>query len=154
MQKQHLDKKCDRCGVDITESKVRRERMGHIELAASVVHTWFLKNSPCKIALMLDMKTKDVEDIVYLASYIVVDPGSIETLQKGQILTEQDYAQYQREFGSSKFKAKTGAEAIKFLLQDLNLAEIIVELREELKVFIVYIQNFLLEENGVIFTIF
>ncbi len=127
------DKKCDRCGVDITESKVRRERMGHIELAAPVVHTWFLKNSPCKIALMLDMKTKDVEDIVYLASYIVVDPGSIESLQKGRILTEQECAQYQREYGSSKFKALTGAEAIKKLLQDLNLGEIIAELREELK---------------------
>ena len=127
------DKKCDRCGVDITESKVRRERMGHIELAASVVHTWFLKNSPCKIALMLDMKTKDVEDIVYLASYIVVDPGSIEQLQKGRILTEQEYASLQREYGSSKFKAKTGAEAIKNLLQDLNLKEEITKLREELK---------------------
>ena len=96
------DKKCDRCGVDITESKVRRERMGHIELAAPVVHTWFLKNSPSKIALMLDMKTRDVEDIVYLASYIVVDPGSIESLEKGRILTEQECAQYQREYGSSK----------------------------------------------------
>ena len=127
------DKKCDRCGVDITESKVRRERMGHIELAASVVHTWFLKNSPCKIALMLDMKTKDVEDIVYLASYIVTDPGSIETLQKGRILTEQENAQLQREYGSSKFKAKTGAEAIKDLLRDLDLEAIIKELREELK---------------------
>ena len=127
------DKKCDRCGVDITESKVRRERMGHIELAASVVHTWFLKNSPCKIALMLDMKTKDVEDIVYLASYIVTDPGSIETLQKGRILTEQENAQLQREYGSSKFKAKTGAEAIKDLLRDLDLEDIIKNLREELK---------------------
>ena len=67
---------CDRCGVEVTSSKVRRERMGHIELAASVVHTWFLKNSPSKIALLLDMKSKYVEDIVYLASYIVVDPGS------------------------------------------------------------------------------
>ena len=130
------DKKCDRCGVDITESKVRRERMGHIELASSVVHTWFLKNSPCKIATMLDLKTKDVEDIVYLASYIVVDPGSIEELQKEKgrrILTAQEYASLQREYGSSKFKAKTGAEAIKYLLQELNLDEIIAELREELK---------------------
>ena len=125
--------KCDKCGVELTESKVRRERMGHIELAAPVVHTWFLKNSPCKIALMLDMKMKDVEDIVYLASYIVVDPGSIEDLTKGRILTEQENSQYQREYGASKFKALTGAEAIKKLLQDLDLEETITELRNELK---------------------
>ena len=117
----------------MTESKVRRERMGHIELAAPVVHTWFLKNSPSKIALMLDMKTKEVEDIVYLASYIVVDPGIVSVLSKGRILTEQEYSSYQREFGSSKFKALTGAEAIKKLLQELNLPEIIEELRLELK---------------------
>jgi len=125
--------KCEKCGVELTESKVRRERMGHIELAAPVVHTWFLKNSPSKIALMLDMKTKEVEDIVYLASYIVVDPGIVSVLSKGRILTEQEYSSYQREFGSSKFKALTGAEAIKKLLQELNLPEIIEELRLELK---------------------
>ena len=127
------DKKCDRCGVDITESKVRRERMGHIELAAPVVHTWFLKNSPCKIALLLDMKTKDVEEIVYLAAYIVIDPGTIESLQEGTILTELQYAQYQREFGTRSFKALTGAEAIKELLKKLDLNQIALELREELK---------------------
>ena len=127
------DKKCDRCGVDITESKVRRERMGHIELAAPVVHTWFLKNSPSKIALLLDMKSKYVEDIVYLASYIVIDPGSIEELEKGRILTEQECAQYQREYGSSKFKALTGAEAIKKLLQEIDLDATVKELREELR---------------------
>ena len=127
------DKKCDRCGVDITESKVRRERMGHIELAAPVVHTWFLKNSPSKIALLLDMKSKYVEDIVYLASYIVVDPGSIEELEKGRILTEQECAQYKREYGSSKFKALTGAEAIKKLLQELDLDAMVKELREDLR---------------------
>ena len=127
------DTKCEKCGVDLTESKVRRERMGHIELASPVVHTWFLKNSPSKIALMLDMKTKEVEDIVYLASYIVVDPGSIDSLQKGRILSEQECSQLQRLYGASKFKALTGAEAIKKLLQDLNLEEIITELRQELK---------------------
>ena len=125
--------KCEKCGVELTESKVRRERMGHIELAAPVVHTWFLKNSPSKIALILDMKTKDIEDIVYLAAYIVVDPGTIDILQKGRILSEQEYSQYQREFGSSKFKALTGAEAIKKLLQDLDLREIIEQLKIDLK---------------------
>ena len=124
---------CEKCGVELTESKVRRERMGHIELEAPVVHTWFLNNSPCKIALMLDMKTKDVEDIVYLASYIVIDPGSVDTLTKGMVLTELEYSQYRMQYGSSKFTAKSGAEAIKDLLKELNLEEIIVELREELK---------------------
>ena len=127
------DKKCEKCGVDITESKVRRERMGHINLEAPVVHTWFMKNSPSKIALLLDMKSKVVEDIVYLASYIVIDPGSIEDLEKGRILTEQECAQYQREYGSSKFKALTGAEAIKKLLQELDLGQMVTDLREELK---------------------
>lgn len=125
--------RCEKCGVELTESKVRRERMGHIELAAPVVHTWFLKNIPSKISLMLDMKTKEVEDIVYLASYIVIDPGAIEGLQKGHIMTEQEYSHYQREYGSSKFKALTGAEAIKKLLQDLNLKEIVEQLRTDLK---------------------
>jgi DNA-directed RNA polymerase subunit beta' len=124
---------CERCGVELTESKVRRERMGHIELAAPVVHTWFLKNIPSKIALMLDMKTKEVEDIVYLASYIVTDPGTVEGLSKYQILSEQDYSQYQRLYGSSKFKALTGAEAIKTLLKEINLEEEIKKLRDELK---------------------
>lgn len=125
--------KCERCGVELTESKVRRERMGHIELAAPVVHTWFLKNSPSKVALMLDMKTKDVEDIVYLASYIVIDPGTVEGLTRGHIMTEQDYSAYQREYGSSKFKALTGAEAVKKLLQELDLQEEVEKLRGELK---------------------
>ena len=124
---------CERCGVELTESKVRRERMGHIELAAPVVHTWFLKNIPSKIALMLDMKTKEVEDIVYLASYIVTDPGSVEGLSKYHIMSEQEYSLYQRQYGSSKFKALTGAEAIKTLLKDINLEEEIIKLRSELK---------------------
>ena len=81
---------CEKCGVELTESKVRRERMGHIKLASPVVHTWFLKNTPSKIAVLLDMKTKYVESIVYLNSFIVVDPGQIEGLTKGRILTEQE----------------------------------------------------------------
>src|SRR5690554_5970895 len=124
---------CDKCGVQLTESKVRRERMGHIELAAPVVHTWFLRNSPSKIALMLDMKTKEVEDIVYLASYIVTDPGSVEELSKGQILTEQEVASFQRTYGYRKFTALTGAEAIKTLLSSLDLEEIVESLRNDLR---------------------
>ena len=106
--------------------------MGHIELEAPVVHTWFLKNSPSKISLLLDMKTKFVEDIVYLASYIVVDPGNVEGLTKHQILTEQEYSSLQRRIGFGKFKALTGAEAIKKLLQEVDLEKTAVELREEL----------------------
>ena len=127
------DKKCEKCGVDITESKVRRERMGHIELVAPVVHTWFMKNSPSKIALLLDMKSKTIEDIVYFASYIVVDPGTVEDLEKGRILTEQEYAIYQKNYGRRSFTALTGAEAIKKLLQELDLGAMVDELREELK---------------------
>ena len=126
-------KRCEKCGVELTESKVRRERMGHIELAAPVVHTWFLRNSPSKIALMLDMKTKEVEDIVYLASYIVTDPGEIEELSMGRIMSEQEMSIFQREYGYKKFTALTGAEAIKKLLQDLNLEAEIEKLHNELK---------------------
>ncbi len=125
---------CEKCGVELTESKVRRERMGHIKLASPVVHTWFLKNTPSKIAILLDMKTKYVESIVYLNSFIVIDPGQIEGLTKGRILTEQENSDYQRRYGPGKFKSLTGAEAIKKLLQDLDLAEIVKELRAELKV--------------------
>ena len=124
---------CEKCGIELTQSKVRRERMGHIELEAPVVHTWFLKNSPSKISLLLDMKTKFVEDIVYLASYIVVNPGTVPGLEKGKILTEQEYSSLQRSIGFGKFKALTGAEAIKKLLQDLDLEQIDKDLRLELK---------------------
>ena len=124
---------CSNCGVEITESKVRRERMGHIKLQAPVVHTWYLRNSPSKIALLLDMKTKEVEDIVYLASYIVTDEGTVPELTKGRILTEQEHGQLLREHGPSKFKALTGAEAIKKALSELDLPKIREEIREELK---------------------
>ena len=124
---------CEKCGIELTESKVRRERMGHIELAAPVVHTWYLKNSPSKIALLLDMKTKEVEDIVYLASYIVVDPGNVEEFTEGRILTEQEYSRFRKIYGSSKFRALTGAEAIKHFLKRLNLPEMINDLHVEVK---------------------
>ena len=128
-------KKCEKCGVELTESKVRRERMGHIKLAAPVVHTWFLKNTPSKIAILLDMKTKYIESIVYLTSYIVMDPGRIEGLTKGRILTEQENSDLERKFGRGSFKSLTGAEAIKQLLHELDehLEEVVAELRTELK---------------------
>ncbi len=132
-KKRNLDKGqiCDKCGVEITESKVRRERMGHIELEAPVVHTWYLKNSPSKIALLLDIKAKELEEVVYLASYIVTDAGDTP-LTKKQILSEMEYNQYYEQYGN-KFKAMTGAEAIKKLLQDIDLDKEVKSLRKKLK---------------------
>ncbi len=125
-------KKCPVCGVEITESKVRRERMGHIKLAAPVVHTWYLRNSPSRIATLLDIKSKDLEEVVYLASYIVVDKGDTD-LEYKQILSEAKYTEKYMEYGS-RFKALTGAEAIKVLLKRLDLEEESYKLRKALPV--------------------
>ena len=127
----HPGKKCPVCGVEITESKVRRERMGHIELEAPVVHTWYLRNSPSRLATLLDIKAKDLEEVVYLASYIVTEAGDTD-LEYKQVLSERDYTDKYFEFGS-RFRALTGAEAIKKLLQDINLEEETLKLRVELK---------------------
>lgn len=123
-------KKCPICGVEITESKVRRERMGHIKLAAPVVHTWYLRNSPSRIATLLDLKAKDLEEVVYLASYIVVDKGDTE-LQDKQILSEATYTEKYMEYGN-RFKALTGAEAVKVLLRQIDLEEESYKLRKAL----------------------
>ncbi len=135
-KKRNLDKGqiCEKCGVEITEAKVRRERMGHIELEAPVVHTWYLKNSPSRLALLLDVKAKDLEEIVYLASYIVTNPGNPgETeLTRKQILSEMEYSQYYERYGN-KFTAMTGAEAVKKLLQDLDLEKEARTLKRKLK---------------------
>jgi len=127
----HPGKKCPVCGVEYTESKVRRERMGHIELAAPVVHAWYLRNSPSRLAILLDIKSKDLEEVVYLASYIVVDPGDTDLAYK-QILSEADYTHYYFEYGS-RFKALTGAEAVKYLLKKLDMDKEAIALRIELK---------------------
>lgn len=126
----HTGKKCPICGVEITESKVRRERMGHIELAAPVVHTWYLRNSPSRLATLLDIKAKDLEEVVYLASYIVIDPGDTD-LQFKQILSEADYSVKYMEYGS-RFKALSGAEAVKVLLKKLDLKKESLILRSNL----------------------
>ncbi len=127
----HPGKKCPVCGVEYTESKVRRERMGHIELAAPVVHAWYLRNSPSRLAILLDLKAKDLEEVVYLASYIVVEPGDTD-LEFKQILSEHEYTNKYFEYGS-RFKALTGAEAVKYLLKKLDLEEETLRLRVELK---------------------
>ncbi len=125
---------CEKCGVEITESKVRRERMGHIKLASPVIHTWFLRNSPSPLATLLNVKTKDLEEIVYLASYIVTDPGHIKDakIRKNAILSEQDYAKLKEQY-PNQFKAKTGAEAVKDLLKSIDLEELAKKLRKQLK---------------------
>lgn len=123
-------KKCPICGVEITESKVRRERMGHIKLAAPVVHTWYLRNSPSRIATLLDIKSKDLEEVVYLASYIVIDKGDTD-LQNNQILSEAKYTEKHLEYGN-RFKALSGAEAVKTLLKKIDLEEETYKLRKEL----------------------
>lgn len=122
---------CDRCGVEVTQSKVRRERMGHIELAAPVAHIWYFKGIPCRMALLLDMSPKALEEVMYFISYVVIDPGSTPLVKK-QILSEKDYEKYERDYGN-KFKAGMGAEAIKKLLQEIDLEKEAKMLREELK---------------------
>jgi len=122
---------CQKCGIEITESKVRRERMGHIELEAPVVHTWYLKNSPSRLAILLGIKAKALEEVVYHASYIVTDPGTAP-LAKKQILSEQDYSMLSEKY-YNKFTALTGAEAVKKLLQELNLDKEVTSLRKKLK---------------------
>ncbi len=121
---------CDRCGVKITHSRVRRKRMGHIELAAPVVHIWFFKATPSRLGALLDMKTTDLEKVIYFQDYVVIDPGPTP-LKERQLLTEEEYRQYRAEYGDT-FEVDMGAEAIRKLLERLNLVELSRQLREEL----------------------
>jgi len=113
---------CEKCGVEITKSNVRRERMGHIDLACPVAHIWFLKSLPSRIALALDMKLKDVERVLYFESFIVVEPG-LTTLKKGDLITEEELIKAQEEFGEDAFEAGIGAEAVREILISLDLAK-------------------------------
>ncbi len=121
---------CDRCGVEVTNSKVRRERMGHIELATPVSHIWYFKGIPSRMGLLLDMSPRVLEKILYFASYVVIDPGKTGLMYKG-ILTEKEYRESLEKYGN-KFKAGMGAEAVKDLLQQLDLEDLAKELKEEL----------------------
>ena len=127
----HKEVVCDRCGVQVTVSKVRRERMGHIELATPVSHIWFLKTVPSRMGVLLDIPVRDLERVVYYESYIVVDPGNTP-LTKKQILNEEEYQKAQAEHGTA-FKAKMGADAIKDLLKEFNLELLAKSLRDEMK---------------------
>ena len=113
---------CEKCGVEITKSNVRRERMGHIDLACPVAHIWFLKSLPSRIALAMDMKLKDVERVLYFESFIVVEPG-LTTLKKGNLISEEQLIKAQEEFGEDAFQAGIGAEAVREILISLDLAK-------------------------------
>lgn len=123
---------CEKCGVEVTLSKVRRDRMAHIDLAAPVAHIWFLKSLPSRIGIMLDMPLKDLEKILYFEGYVVVEPG-LTSLEPNQILSEEEYLYAIEEFGEDSFTAQIGAEAIKTLLAGINLEEEREHLIEELK---------------------
>ena len=122
---------CDRCGVEVTRSKVRRERLGHIELAAPVSHIWYFKGIPSRMGLLLDMSPRALEKVLYFVSYIVTDPGETGMIKK-QLLTESEYRENREKYGAA-FKASMGAEAVKRLLEEINLEELAYELRHELK---------------------
>ena len=121
---------CEKCGVEVTQAKVRRERMGHIELASPVAHIWFLKSLPSRIGLMLDMTLRDIERILYYESFVVTEPG-MTTLDVGQLLTDEQYYEAIEEFGD-EFDAKMGAEAIQTLLGQIELGEEVQRLRDEI----------------------
>ena len=123
---------CDRCGVEVTKSKVRRERMGHIELAAPVAHIWYFKGIPSRIAVMLDISPRNLEKVIYFASYVVTDKGNTG-LEKCQVLTEKEYHEAEEKYGKGSFKAKMGAEALRELLEQVDLDELSAELLKELE---------------------
>ena len=123
---------CEKCGVEVTLARVRRERMGHIELASPVAHIWFLKSLPSRIAMMLDMPLKDIERVLYFEYYIVTEPG-LTPLKQHQLLSEDDFLRFQEEFGDDSFTAEIGAEAIQGLLKAIDLLKVAEQLREDLK---------------------
>ena len=123
---------CDRCGVEVTKSKVRRERMGHIELAAPVAHIWYFKGIPSRVALVLDISPRNLEKVIYFASYIVTDKGT-SGLTECQILTEKEYVEAVQKYGKESFKAEMGAEAIEKLLKKVDLEKLSKKLKKELE---------------------
>ncbi len=123
---------CEKCGVEVTLAKVRRERMGHISLATPVAHIWFLKSVPSRIGLILDMSLRDVERVLYFENYVVAEPFSCEGLEQGQLLSEREYEEAKEEYGPESFKAFMGAEGIRALLEEVKLKEEQKKLRAEL----------------------
>ena len=123
---------CDRCGVEVTKAKVRRERMGHIELAAPVAHIWYFKGIPSRIALMLDISPRNLEKIIYFASYVVIDKGNTG-LEKCQVLNEKEYHEAEEKYGRNSFKAKMGAEALRELLEEIDIEKLSASIKKELE---------------------
>ena len=123
---------CEKCGVEVTLQKVRRERMGHIELAAPVAHIWFLKSLPSRIGLMLDMTLRDLERVLYFENYIVTEPG-LTDLMHGQLLSEEEFLDAQDQYGADSFSASIGAEAIREMLAGIDLNLVAEQLREEMR---------------------
>jgi DNA-directed RNA polymerase subunit beta' len=123
---------CEKCGVEVTQTKVRRERMGHIELAAPVAHIWFLKSLPSRIGLLLDLPLKDLERVLYFEHYIVIEPG-LTPMKQFQLLTEDEFINAQDEYGEDAFKALIGAEAIQEMLKMLDLEGERAQLMKELE---------------------
>ena len=122
---------CEKCGVEVIQSKVRRERMGHIDLASPVAHIWFLKSLPSRIGTLMDMTLKELERVLYFESYIVLDPAETP-LKKKELLSETQYRKSVEEFGPGSFRAGMGAEAVRELLQDFDLEQLARELRVEM----------------------
>ncbi len=123
---------CDRCGVEVTKSKVRRERMGHIELAAPVAHIWYFKGIPNRIALMLDISPRNLEKVIYFAAYIVTDKGTSDLMQN-QILSEKEYHEAVEKYGKDSFKAEMGAQAIRKLLREIDVEKLCEEIKKEIE---------------------
>jgi DNA-directed RNA polymerase subunit beta' len=128
----HKGTVCDRCGVEVTLSRVRRERMGHIDLAVPVSHIWFYKCMPSRIGLVLDMTARELERVIYYEDYLVTEPGKT-ALERGQLLTETELRDAEEDYGDEAFRAGMGAEAIRDLLSQVNLEELIVELEEAME---------------------
>jgi len=128
----HRGMVCEKCGVEVIQSKVRRERMGHIVLAAPVAHIWFLKSLPSRIGNVLDLTLKELERVLYFESWIVLDPKDTPLVKK-ELLSEDRYLEVLEEYGDDAFEAGIGAEAIRKLLKEINLEELDDELRAELK---------------------
>lgn len=123
---------CDRCGVEVTKAKVRRERMGHIKLAAPVSHIWYFRGIPSRMGLVLDMSPRNLEKVLYFAAYIVIDPG-VTTFTPRQVITEREYREALETYGRNSFKAKMGAEAIKEILASIDMAKMAADLRDDFR---------------------
>ena len=122
---------CEKCGVEVIESKVRRDRMGHIDLAAPVAHIWFLKLLPSRIGTLLELTLKDLEKILYFENFVVVDPG-MTPMEKFELLSEEEFMDAQDEYGEDAFTAEIGAEAIRTMLREIDLESTKAELEAEL----------------------